>query len=269
VAPTFSAANMEIKKNIGVIAAWRYDSAFSEIREKLIDDVFLELYINEKFQDSILTIDDNLRLLSIGHFFLSLQIYPEHIVNNITLNGYKSKLVLAENIIEKYYKKLCYKRVCSCSAYRSLEAESICLPKNELAIKANIVANIFGDFQDSSDLFKETGGVHGVGLYTAGGEKAAFFKDISRHNCISKAVGFLIESNSKKTIAEPLLMMVSCRVNEEIIQMAGRAGIKILITRAAPSLSAYREAQRSGMTLIGFVREGRFTIFAGEKRIRN
>jgi len=140
------------------------------------------------------------------------------------------------------------------------------LPGSEWTLAAGRVRDIFADFQDSSDLFKETGGVHGAGLYTAEGKKAAFFKDISRHNCLSKAVGFLID-NPDAEFGGSLTLMVSCRLNQEIVRMAQRAGIKILLTRAAPALSAYNEALRSGMTLVGFVKEDRFTVFTGRERI--
>jgi formate dehydrogenase accessory protein FdhD len=248
------------------VNAWQYRSGFTAIDEKLIDDVFLELFINEKLQDSILTIRDNLRLLAMGHFFLSLQIRPEHISPNISLLGLKAELTLAENIIASDYPDLCYKRVCSCRPAAAHMDEEISLADNELTLEAARALEIFADFQDSSALFKETGGVHGAGLYSASGGKAAFFMDISRHNCISKAVGFLIELQAQKEI-KPLAMMVSCRVNREIVRMAQKAGIKILMTRAAPALSAYSEALKSGITLVGFVKENRFTLFTGRERI--
>lgn len=265
--PAFSATNMEEIKNIKEITAWRYGSAFGEIREKLIDDVFLELFINEKIQDSILTIDDNLRLLAMGHFFLSLQIRPEHILRNFSINGLRAKLSLAADIMASHYPDLCYKRVCSCRQSGEHVAADAFLPDNELTLAADKVRGIFADFQNSSLLFKETGGVHGAGLYTAAGEKMAFFKDISRHNCFSKAVGFLIENMELKTTAGPVAMMVSCRVNREIVRMAQRAGITILLTRAAPSASAYNEAVQSGLTLVGFVKAERFTVFSGRERV--
>ncbi|MBU4307027.1 MAG: formate dehydrogenase accessory sulfurtransferase FdhD [Candidatus Aminicenantes bacterium] len=249
------------------VDAWQYRSGFTAIDEKLIDDVFLELSINGKLQDSILTIRDNLRLLAMGHFFLSLRIRPEHILHHVSIHGLKAELTLAENIMESHYQNLCYKRVCSCRPSGARAAASTFLPDNELTLAADKVRNIYGDFQDSSALFKETGGVHGAALYNSAGEKAAFFKDISRHNCFSKTVGFLIENISMKTTAGPVAMMVSCRVNQEIVRMAQRAGIKVLLIRAAPSLSAYREALQSGLTLVGFVKEERFTVFTGRKRI--
>lgn len=267
MAPAFSAANMEKINNIKEITAWRYGSVFSDISEKLIDDIFLELFINDRLQDSILTIDDNLRWLAMGHFFLSLQIRPQHILRNVSLDGLRATLSLSEDIMADHYRDLCYKRVCSCRQSGEDVAADAFLPANELTLAAGKVSGIFEDFQNSSLLFKETGGVHGTGLYTDAGGKIAFFKDISRHNCFSKAVGFMIKNMELKATARPVAMMVSCRVNQEIVRMAQRAGIKVLLTRAAPSMSAYREAARSGMTLVGFVKADRFTVFTGRERI--
>jgi formate dehydrogenase accessory protein FdhD len=248
------------------VNAWQYRSGFTAIDEKLIDDIFLELFINDHLQDSILTIDDNLRWLAMGHFFLSLRIRPEHILGHVSLDGRRATLSLAAEVMAGHYRDTCYQRVCSCRSSGGLVAADAFLPANEMTLAAGEVGGIFRDFQDSSLLFKETGGVHGAGLYTAEGKKAAFFKDISRHNCLSKAVGSLIDKPAAE-IGGPLALMVSCRVNQEIVRMARRAGIQILLTRAAPALSAYNEALRSGMTLVGFVKEDRFTVFTGRERI--
>lgn len=133
-----------------------------------------------------------------------------------------------------HYQDLCYRRVCSCRPSGGQVAASAFLPDNELTLAAGKVRGIFDDFQNSSLLFRETGGVHGVGFYTAAG---------------------------------PVAMMVSCRVNQEIVRMANRAGIKILLARGAPSFSAYRDAARSGLTLVGFVRADHFTVLSGKERI--
>lgn len=249
------------------IAAWQYRSGFQPIWETLVDDVFLELYINGQFQDRILTVDDDLPRLATGHFFLSLRIPPERIAGRVTLEGLRASLSLPQDILDAPCRGSLYERVCSCRSPGGGAAADVFLPANEMALGAGRIPEILDDFQDSSRLFKETGGVHGAGLYAASGERAAFFMDISRHNCFSKAVGFMIENGPPGASVPPLALMVSCRVNAEIVRMARRAGIRILLTRAAPSLGAYREAERSGLTLVGFLKADRFTVFSGRERI--
>jgi FdhD protein len=60
---------------------------------------------------------------------------------------------------------------------------------------------------------------------------------------------------------------VSGRVSFEIVQKCARAGIPVLSAISAPSSLAVESAQRWGITLAGFCREGRATFYCGLDRV--
>jgi FdhD protein len=112
--------------------------------------------------------------------------------------------------------------------------------------------------------FSGTGGSHAAAAATADGEILSVFEDVGRHNAVDKVVGFLLE---KGGLARADVLAVSGRVSFEIVQKCARAGIPVLSAISAPSSLAVESAQRWGITLAGFCREGRATFYCGLDRV--
>jgi FdhD protein len=64
------------------------------------------------------------------------------------------------------------------------------------------------------------------------------------------------------------ILMVSGRSSYEIVQKALVAGVPVVCSVSAPSSLAVDVATRFGMTLVGFLRESRFNVYAGAERVR-
>ena len=63
------------------------------------------------------------------------------------------------------------------------------------------------------------------------------------------------------------ILQVSGRVSFEIVQKAAVAGIPILSAVSAPSSLAVEAGERFGMTVVGFVRDGRCNVYTHPERI--
>ena len=116
----------------------------------------------------------------------------------------------------------------------------------------------------NQQVFGLTGGLHAAGLFDSGGELLALREDIGRHNAVDKVVGWAL-LNGKNPLSSRILT-VSGRGGFEIVQKAIAAGIPAVASVSAPSSLAVTLAREFNLTLVGFLRERRFVVYAGQER---
>ena len=119
--------------------------------------------------------------------------------------------------------------------------------------------------REQQKVFERTGGLHAAGLFTADGELLAAREDIGRHNAVDKLVGWAAREG--RLPLSGCVLAVSARASFELTQKALLAGIPCLAAVSAPSSLAVQLAQESGMTLVGFLRKPRMTVYAGAERL--
>ncbi|MGH9046434.1 MAG: formate dehydrogenase accessory sulfurtransferase FdhD [Acidimicrobiales bacterium] len=132
-------------------------------------------------------------------------------------------------------------------------------------IAPEVLGSLPSKLQEAQSLFRVTGGVHASGLFTASGELVAVREDVGRHNAMDKLVGWAM-LESRVPLAGHVVM-VSGRSSFELVQKALAAGVPILCSVSAPSSLAVDLAREFGLTLVGFLRDGRFKIYSGIERI--
>jgi FdhD protein len=132
-------------------------------------------------------------------------------------------------------------------------------------VSADVLHSLPDRLAASQPVFDRTGGLHAAALFTADGDVLAVREDIGRHNAVDKVLGWALLQH-RLPLAETLLL-VSGRAGYEIAQKAIAAGVPIVAAVSAPSSLAVSLAREFGLTLVGFLRGTRFSVYAGEERV--
>ena len=131
-------------------------------------------------------------------------------------------------------------------------------------VAMHVLRELPGRLRAAQEVFARTGGLHAAGLFDGSGAALVVREDVGRHNAVDKVVGWTAERHA--TI-DGCILMVSGRVSFEIVQKALAARIGVIAAVSAPSSLAIELARASGIVLVGFVRDDRACVYAGDGRV--
>jgi FdhD protein len=135
---------------------------------------------------------------------------------------------------------------------------------DNLRVTPALLRKVVEDMHARQPLFRRTGGTHAAGVFNADAELIAVAEDIGRHNALDKSIGkCLMRGISVGGCGAAL----SGRISLELIAKAARAGLEILAAVSAPSSLAIQAAESCNITLCGFVRAERATVYTHPRRI--
>ena len=187
--------------------------------------------------------------------------------NNVVIAELKPGISFDPKKIERHFYTSSSCGVCGKSSIAAVRTvmEGIDI-KDSIRVPAAGLTTLPGTLRKHQEIFEHTGGLHAAALFDLAGNLLLTREDVGRHNALDKLIGAsLLEGSVPLT---DHILLLSGRASFELIQKAAMAGIRIVCAVGAPSSLAVELAKEAGMTLIGFLRDGRFNIYCGEQRIK-
>jgi FdhD protein len=231
---------MAIKK----VITFNWNENTSKINEDFVCiEKNYELYINNKFISNLIASPNNLKELGVGYvisegYLESEDIKDVHITDTkITVIAEKSNKM---NLKEK-----------------NNDINNINIPLKTIFKIMDYMSNITG-------IWKITGGTHWACLFDLKGNEIITIEDIGRHNAVDKVIGYGILNNIN---LKDKILVSSGRLPYMMVKKVVNAKIPVIISKSPSTDKGIELAKNNNITLIGFARKNRFTVYNGFERI--
>ncbi|MBQ3078178.1 MAG: formate dehydrogenase accessory sulfurtransferase FdhD, partial [Clostridia bacterium] len=144
------------------------------------------------------------------------------------------------------------------AAFRALEKRAPEPLVSSLTFRLEDIVPLVESFQESSELFTATGGVHSCALCDSKGKLLYFMEDLGRHNAFDKVIGAALLDGISPS---ECFLMTSGRVPSDMLIKAVKARLPLVVSRSAPTDVAIEMAVQYGVTLCGFARGDRMNLY--------
>jgi FdhD protein len=233
------------------------------VMDKIIRETAVDLTVNGQVWMSFMCTPDDLEALAVGFLFNEAVIQSADELASVRVceNGDNVDVWLAHSAEPPQV----WKRTSGCSGGHSGEGieREYRVPDPEQPISPAVLLDLMTFLYQSQDLHHETGGTHSSAL--SDGEKIVIHaEDIGRHNTLDKIAGRLLLEPHAFT---PRILLTTGRISSEMLQKAARMNAVLLVSRTTPTDLAVTLAQKWHITLVGYARRERFTIYSHPGRI--
>ncbi len=228
---------------------------------QVVEEVPLSIFINGRHYVTAMTSPQLRKEFVVGHLFAERIIGGLKEIESLEVEGNVVRAIVANPMRAILPRKPI---VSGCGGIASFLDESklleiksnLQLTKEELEAGMKAIS--------LSEIHVATGGVHSVGLFQKMGP-ICIIEDIGRHNALDKVIGSGLMQNIDFSKA-----FVACtgRISSDMALKCSVAGIPVIVSRGATTSLAISIAERTGLTVVGFLRGKRLSLYTNRERVK-
>ena len=272
---------MELLNEMNVIQ-WKNGKA-KEIKEHTVNDEYTYLFIDYLPPRKFSTYPEDLEDFAVGYCLGEGLIKDYSDISTIKIDGTNILITTKlkhdpeedleqEGIVQERKGNCEHACVCRLLEYQGVNSDNAGGIRSELKtiepntsnlkIDASQIIKDIKHLTDEAKIWQETAGVHVAQLKYK--DKIIIREDVSRHVAVDKVIG---KAAKEGYDFSQCYISYSGRMPADMLIKVIRVGIPIIISNAAPATSGIEVAQAGNITVIGFVRDNRFTVYTSPERV--
>ena len=239
------------------------------IETAVVTERHLTLFLNAREIVTMMTIGDHPDYLAVGYLLNQNMLRPDDRIIAVDYDAELETVVVRTERETDFEDKLRKKTLTSGCAQGTvfgdlMESFDRVRLDPQAVLRTSWLYALLRKINTVPSLYLAAGAIHGCVLCEED-RPLIYMEDVGRHNAVDKLIGSQLLADRLPLADRGLL--VSGRASFELVQKALVAGLPLLAAVGAPSSLAVEAAKEFGMTLLGFVRDGRFNVYSGTERI--
>lgn len=264
------------------VIQWK-DGEYRTIKENSVDDEYAYLFIDYLPPRKFSTYPKDLEDFAIGYCLGEGLIKDYSDIESIRLDGTNVLITTKlshdpeedleqDGIVQERKGNCQHACVCRLLEYNGVNSdnaggirsdiETIDPIVSDLTIDATQIIKDIRHLTDEAKVWQKTAGVHVAQLKYR--DNIIIREDVSRHVAVDKVIGAAAKEGYDFSQS---YISYSGRMPADMLIKVIRVGIPIIISNAAPAASGIDVARLGNITMVGFVRDSRFTVFTAPERV--
>ena len=221
----------------------------------------LKLTVNDREIATLVASPHELRFLVAG--FLRLQGFVERVEDFLMLSVCEDYGIANVRVRKELPERLQPVLTSGCGTGITFTIPAVPLQAAEAApdragFTPEAVFAVMDELARRAENYRLHGGIHSAAV-ADGATLLLYAEDIGRHNTVDRLAG---EALLRGIPLAGKAMFTSGRVSSEMAAKAALLGVAMIASRTSPTDMAARICAEAGITLVGYVRGGRFTVYA-------